>query len=216
MVKVKLELFYSPTCPYCPLAKKMVAEVAPQFGDKLDVEEVNTWTPEGQRRAIAYGIHAVPTIAIAGKVKFVGVPPSKEELAKAIREEIKLAEAREREWDVCQSMLWNVGALTGVKSVVTALASAGSAPPEVTSALLKKAAEIASAVEAIASKQGWPSEERSVLRELREALAAAADLAPSSPSDALERARASAALVDKLVALVVATIPRCREVLSAS
>lgn len=215
MAKVKVEVFYSPTCPYCPIARRMVAEVVPQFGDKVEVEEVNTWTPEGQRRAVAYGIHAVPTIAIAGKVKFVGVPGSKEELAQAVREEIALAEAKEREWDICQSMLWNVGALTGVRSVLSALASSSSVSPEAASAVIGKAGEVAEAVEALASRQGWPDEERSVLRELRESLASAAKLASSSPEEALKRADAAKSLIDKLSALVAARIPRCKEAVAS-
>jgi len=85
---VKVEVYTSPTCPYCPYATKLIHEVAPSFGDSLTVEEIDTWSPEGEKRAMNYNLMAVPTIVINGKVKFVGVP-KKEDLEKAIREELK-------------------------------------------------------------------------------------------------------------------------------
>lgn len=202
MAKVKIEVFYSPTCPYCPVARKMVADVAPAFGGKVEVEEVNIWTPEGQRRALAYGISAVPTIAIAGKVKFVGVPTSKGELARAIEEEIALAEAMEREWEVCQSMLWNVGILAGVKSLLSALRLSGDVESDAAAAVVNKAAEVVEAIKAASSRQRWPDEEREIVAKLHAALAAA---------DALKRLGEVEDLIEKLIALVAARMPRCRE-----
>jgi small redox-active disulfide protein 1 len=57
--------------------------VAPEFGDSVEVEEVNAWN--AQDRVAKYGITSVPTIVINGEVKFVGVP-RKEDLVKAIKE----------------------------------------------------------------------------------------------------------------------------------
>ena len=79
-------MFYTPTCPYCPYAIEVVRRVIPQFGDKVQVEEVNAWTPDGQLRAAKYRVYAVPAIAIDGRVRFVGVP-NEEELAKVLKEE---------------------------------------------------------------------------------------------------------------------------------
>lgn len=76
-------MFYTPTCPYCPGAKKLVREVAPSFGNSVEVEEVNAW--EEQERTAKYGIMGVPAIVINGKVAFVGVPDRKA-LIKAIEE----------------------------------------------------------------------------------------------------------------------------------
>ncbi|RLI46489.1 thioredoxin [Candidatus Bathyarchaeota archaeon] len=84
---VKIEVYTSPTCPYCPHAVKLLDEIAPSFGQNVTVEEVNSWSEEGQTRALKYGIMAVPTIVINGKVRFVGVP-KKDELVRAIREEV--------------------------------------------------------------------------------------------------------------------------------
>ena len=87
VMPVKIEVYTSPTCPYCPHAVKLLDEIAPSFGQNVTVEEVNSWSEEGQTRALKYGIMAVPTIVINGKVRFVGVP-KKDELVRAIREEV--------------------------------------------------------------------------------------------------------------------------------
>jgi thioredoxin 1 len=87
IMSVEIEVYTSPTCPYCPHAMKLLNEVAPSFGQNVTVEEVNSWSEEGQTRALKHGIMAVPTIVINGKVKFVGVP-KKDELVKAIQEEV--------------------------------------------------------------------------------------------------------------------------------
>lgn len=80
---MKIEVFYTPTCPYCPGAKKLVREVAPSFEGAVEVEEVNAW--EEQERVAKYGITGVPAIVIDGKLRFVGVP-NREDLVKAIKE----------------------------------------------------------------------------------------------------------------------------------
>ena len=64
---VEIEVYTSPTCPYCPHAVKLLNEVAPSFGQNVVVEEVNSWSEKGQTRAIKYGIMAVPTIVINDK-----------------------------------------------------------------------------------------------------------------------------------------------------
>ncbi|HYB92579.1 MAG TPA: MJ0307 family thioredoxin [archaeon] len=78
---VKIEVFCSPYCPHCPRAVEVVNTVAKRFGEKVTVEEINTFTPEGEEKADAYGIFAVPTIVINGKVKFTGAPSEQEFLA---------------------------------------------------------------------------------------------------------------------------------------
>jgi len=85
---VKVEIYTTPTCPYCPYATRMMREIAPSFGENVVTEEVSTWSPEGQARALKHGIIAVPTIVVNDKVKFVGVP-RKEDLVKAIQKELK-------------------------------------------------------------------------------------------------------------------------------
>lgn len=82
---VKIEVFFTPTCPYCPVAKSVVREVASEFKDKVSVEEVNAW--DNQELAAKYGIISVPAIVINGKRMFIGIP-KKDELAKMIKNAI--------------------------------------------------------------------------------------------------------------------------------
>ena len=85
---VKIEVFYSDNCPYCPAAMELVREVSAKFSD-VTVEEVNTSTSEGATRAGDYQIFTVPTIVINGKVSFVGVP-DKKELIDAVETKLKV------------------------------------------------------------------------------------------------------------------------------
>ena len=77
---LKVEVFTSPSCPYCPMAEQAVEEAKKEMGDAMDVEVVNIMTD--RQRAIDYGIMAVPAIAINGVVEFVGAPSKEELIAK--------------------------------------------------------------------------------------------------------------------------------------
>ena len=83
---VKIEVFTSPTCPYCPMAIEVVEEAKKEFGDEIDVEKIDIMVD--REKAIDYGLMAVPAIAMNGVVRFVGAP-GKEELFEAIRDEMK-------------------------------------------------------------------------------------------------------------------------------
>lgn len=85
---VRIELFYTPHCPYCPSAKRVLGEVASQFGVEVEVEEVNAQME--RERAKSYGIKAVPTIVVNGQFKFVGVP-KREALLQAIKGQSPIA-----------------------------------------------------------------------------------------------------------------------------
>jgi small redox-active disulfide protein 1 len=81
---VKIEVFFSPVCPHCPRAKKLVAEVAARYGGKVEVEEVNTFTAEGIERGMASEVMSVPTVVIDGGKRFVGFPFPERDLAASI------------------------------------------------------------------------------------------------------------------------------------
>jgi len=83
---VKIEVYFSPVCPHCPGAKKLVAEVASRYGDSVEVEEVNTYTPEGIKRGMANEVMAVPAVFVEGEQKFVGFPFREEDLVASIDE----------------------------------------------------------------------------------------------------------------------------------
>jgi small redox-active disulfide protein 1 len=92
---VVVELFYSPMCLYCPEARKVVMEVADEFGERVRVEEVNVLSPTGVERAERYGVRGVPTIIVDGRVKIEGVPTA-EQLRRAIQQELDRREASSR------------------------------------------------------------------------------------------------------------------------
>lgn len=83
---VKIEVFTSPTCPYCPMAIEVVDEAKKEFGDEIEVEKIDIMVD--REKAIDYGLMAVPAIAINGVVRFVGAP-GREELFEAISDEIE-------------------------------------------------------------------------------------------------------------------------------
>jgi thioredoxin 1 len=83
---VKIEVFTSPTCPYCPMAIEVVEEAKKELGDAIEVEKVDIM--EDREKAVNYGLMAVPAIAMNGVVKFVGAP-SLEELMATLKEELK-------------------------------------------------------------------------------------------------------------------------------
>ncbi len=81
---VKIEVYFSPVCPHCPGAKKLVADVAARYGGKVEVEEVNTYTAEGIKRGMANEVMSVPTVFIDGERSFMGFPFPEEDLVASI------------------------------------------------------------------------------------------------------------------------------------
>jgi small redox-active disulfide protein 1 len=85
---VKIEVYFSPVCPHCPGAKKLVAEVAARYGEKVVVEEVNTYTAEGIKKGMANEVMSVPTVIIDGGKRIVGFPFQEQDLVSSIEEAI--------------------------------------------------------------------------------------------------------------------------------
>ncbi|MBI5253471.1 MAG: MJ0307 family thioredoxin [Euryarchaeota archaeon] len=77
---VKVEVFKTEMCPHCPKAVALVKEVAKDLKN-VEVEIIDAM--QNPKRALEYGIMAVPTIVINGAKKIVGTP-SKEEFIKAL------------------------------------------------------------------------------------------------------------------------------------
>ena len=84
---VKLELFYSPTCPLCPRVRELVISLDDEVLGNVQVEEVNVYSSEGLKRAESYGIRSVPAMILNGKVKLTGVP-TKSTLVNAVQREL--------------------------------------------------------------------------------------------------------------------------------
>ena len=73
----------SPTCPYCPKAREVVKRLAESEKDVIAME-LDATTEEGLKKALKFGIRAVPAIIIND---LVGVP-SLNELKRMIRGEV--------------------------------------------------------------------------------------------------------------------------------
>jgi len=91
---IKIELFYSPICPHCPEAKRVLLEVLEKFDQEFSINEVNVFSPEGFEKARRYDLLSVPAIVIENGDKIIGVP-RKENLLRKIKREI--IRQRERE-----------------------------------------------------------------------------------------------------------------------
>ncbi len=77
--KIKIEMFYTLTCPNCRTLKKMLNEVLPEFGGKFELKTTLANGPIGMVRTMKLGIHSVPTLLINNEIVFRSVP-TKEEL----------------------------------------------------------------------------------------------------------------------------------------
>ncbi len=87
MIRAKIEVYTSPTCPHCPHAKKVADEVA-KNRDDVKVIEISTGTKNGQKKARNNNVRSVPTIFVTSseiedKIGHVGTP-SKKSLNKMI------------------------------------------------------------------------------------------------------------------------------------
>ncbi len=79
-VKLKIEIYTSPTCPYCPAALRMLEKAVRIYNEAIDVVEVSVASTDGQKLAAIYSVQATPTIVINSEVKFRGPPPSESHL----------------------------------------------------------------------------------------------------------------------------------------
>ena len=75
----KKELFYSPVCPHCPSARKLLAEYKKK-NPSFEYTEVNTFTEEGIERGMSLKVMAVPCLVVDEKIELVGWPFTVEDL----------------------------------------------------------------------------------------------------------------------------------------
>ncbi|MEI6696004.1 MAG: thioredoxin family protein [Bacteroidota bacterium] len=76
---IKIEMFYTLTCPNCRILKRILDDVLPGFGDKFELKKSMANSPFGMIRTMKLGIHAVPTLLINDEIVYRSVP-TKEEL----------------------------------------------------------------------------------------------------------------------------------------
>jgi len=75
---IKVEMFYTLTCPNCKPFKRMLKEVLPEFGDKFEFKTTLANGPLGMIRTLKLGIHTVPTLLINDVIVFREVPAKQE------------------------------------------------------------------------------------------------------------------------------------------
>jgi len=81
---IRIELYYTFTCPNCKILKRMLDEVLPEFGNKFELKKSLASSPIGMVKTMKLGIHAVPTLLINEKIAFRSLP-TKEELINKLK-----------------------------------------------------------------------------------------------------------------------------------
>ena len=76
---IKIELFYTLSCPNCEILQRMLDEILPTLGDRFVLKKTMANAPLGMIKTMRLGIHSVPTLLINNEVVFKQVP-SKQEL----------------------------------------------------------------------------------------------------------------------------------------
>ena len=76
--RIRIEMFYTLTCPNCRLFKRLLMEVLPGFGDKFEFKTVLASAPMGMIRSMRLGIHTIPTLLIDNVIVFREVPARQE------------------------------------------------------------------------------------------------------------------------------------------
>ena len=98
--KLEIEIYTSPTCPYCPAALRMLQKAVTIYGEAVHVTKVDVTSPSGQELAGFYKVQATPTIVMNGIVKFRGPPPSEsilfEEIEKYVNKDVAKKAAKKR------------------------------------------------------------------------------------------------------------------------
>ena len=82
MMGVVVEVIESNACPKCAKVKEVAEEVCKETGAQLRILD----PIRDSDRIVDLGILTSPAVVINGKVKFIGIVPSREDLKKAIEE----------------------------------------------------------------------------------------------------------------------------------
>ncbi|MCX8173575.1 MAG: thioredoxin family protein [Thermoplasmata archaeon] len=85
---MKVELFYSPTCPDCPPAKRIFRKLLAAHPE-VEYAEINV--KENRKRAEEIGLTHVPTILFDGEIVFVE-HVTEEEALREIEKRLKVPE----------------------------------------------------------------------------------------------------------------------------
>ena len=81
---MKVELFFSPVCPYCPHARELLKQYQ-ENNPGFEYVEVDTYTEEGIERGMSLQVMAVPCLVVDDKIKLSGWPFTAEDIKKAVQ-----------------------------------------------------------------------------------------------------------------------------------
>ncbi len=77
---VKLEVYTSKTCPYCPMAEEAAQAAVKELGDVVEYEHLDV--DENMDKVRQHQIMSVPTVVIDDEVAFIGAPQASELIEK--------------------------------------------------------------------------------------------------------------------------------------
>ena len=84
---MELKVFTLPTCPTCPVAKKLASDIAKKFG--IAFKEVDMATEQGLKEGLSYDIQSTPSIVIDDEVIVRGRLVSRKRLEEEVKKRIK-------------------------------------------------------------------------------------------------------------------------------
>ncbi len=79
-----VELFYSPVCPYCPLARELLKQYRAD-NPGFVYEEVDTYTEAGIERGMSLEVMAVPCLVVDDEIKISGWPFTVDDVTKVLQ-----------------------------------------------------------------------------------------------------------------------------------
>jgi len=81
--KVKVKFFFGEGCEHCKIAEGYFDDLKKEYGETLDIEMIDVFTPEGYKEFKSYGFVMTPGIVFNEQVKIEG-EPAEEELRNVI------------------------------------------------------------------------------------------------------------------------------------
>ncbi len=84
-LRIRVEFFYSRTCPHCLPTKRILYELVKDLEKTIEIEEIDAWSEKGEPLAQKYGVQVVPTIVVDGVKRAEGVL-SREQLISVMKE----------------------------------------------------------------------------------------------------------------------------------
>lgn len=79
----RIELFYSPVCPFCPHARELLEKYKTD-NPGFEYTEVDTYTEKGIERGMSLEVMAVPCLVVDDVIKLSGWPFTADDITKAI------------------------------------------------------------------------------------------------------------------------------------